>query len=88
MSKLAKIITSHICPPVPSRQFDWSATEDGYEPGDAIGYGATEDAAIADLRMQLLEAEAERNTELAIRVGKQQRDMLGSIFNHMFGSAK
>lgn len=84
MSKLAKIITSHICPPVPSRQFDWSATEDGHEPGDAVGYGATEDAAIADLRMQLLEAEAERDTKQAIRVGKQQ----AAFFNSIFGSAK
>lgn len=34
------------------------------------------------------EAEAERDTKLAIRVGKQQREMLDGIFNHMFGSAK
>ena len=44
-----KIVTTLVDPPIPSRLFDWSATLDGYEPGEAIGYGETEDAAVADL---------------------------------------
>ena len=36
-------------PPIPCRQFDWSATFDGYEPGDAVGYGSTEQIAINNL---------------------------------------
>ncbi|CAB4240940.1 hypothetical protein UFOVP56_37 [uncultured Caudovirales phage] len=28
---------------------EWSATESGYEPGDAIGYGPTEQDAINEL---------------------------------------
>ncbi len=44
-----KIITHHEFPPIPLRGFDWVATLDGYEPGDAIGYGPTEAAAIEDL---------------------------------------
>jgi hypothetical protein len=44
-----KIVTRHIFPPIPMRQFDWQATRDGYEPGCPIGYGKTESEAIADL---------------------------------------
>jgi len=47
-----KINTSHDYPPIPDRRYDWSATFDGYEPGDLIGYGATEVEAIADLKEQ------------------------------------
>ena len=35
--------------PIPLRQFDWSAVTDNYEPGDPVGYGATQNEAIADL---------------------------------------
>ena len=44
-----KILTENVFPPIPIRTFDWSATLDGYEPGDPIGRGPTEDAAVADL---------------------------------------
>jgi hypothetical protein len=43
------IITENICPPIGRRDHDWSAIYDGYEPGDPIGYGRTEDEAIEDL---------------------------------------
>ena len=39
--------------PIPPRQFDWSAVTDSYEPGCPIGYGLTEQEAIADLLAQL-----------------------------------
>ena len=41
--------TAYINPPIPSRAFDWQATHEGYEPGEPIGYGATEQEAIEDL---------------------------------------
>lgn len=48
-----KIITQHIYPPIPIRDMDWQATYDGDEPNDAgsmaVGHGATEALAIADL---------------------------------------
>lgn len=44
-----KIITSYDPKPIPMRQFDWSAMRDGYDGGDPIGYGRTEEEAIADL---------------------------------------
>ena len=47
-----KIITSYDPPPIPIRNFDWSAHRDGYEPGEPIGWGATEEEALADLAMQ------------------------------------
>lgn len=43
---LRKIHTTHVRPPVPSRQYNWQAIFDGYEPGDSIGTGATEQEAI------------------------------------------
>jgi hypothetical protein len=49
-----RIRTSYIYPPIPIRQFDWSAVDDNYEPGDPIGYGATEQEAIENLK-QLIE---------------------------------
>lgn len=50
-----KILTDYWAKPIPLRQFDWSATTDNYEPGCPIGYGHTEQEAIADLREQLEE---------------------------------
>jgi len=47
------IVTTYICPPIPTRNFDWTATQDGYEPGDPIGYGRTQQEAIDDLLDQL-----------------------------------
>lgn len=44
-----KIITDYWPKPIPPRQFDWSATFDGYEPGGPIGYGRSEQEAIDDL---------------------------------------
>ena len=43
------IRTFFVNPPIPVRVYDWQAAEDGYEPGDAIGYGKTEAEAVADL---------------------------------------
>lgn len=44
-----RIVTRHWQKPIPTNQFDWEATFDGYDAGDPIGYGATEAEAIADL---------------------------------------
>jgi hypothetical protein len=43
------IRTKNVYPPIPSRQFDWCAIYEGYEPGDPIGWGLTEQEAIDDL---------------------------------------
>ena len=48
-----KIITEFVYPPIPLRDFDWSAVTDNYEPGCPIGYGRTEEAAIADLMAEI-----------------------------------
>tara|TARA_R110000868_G_scaffold41899_6_gene142401 strand:+ start:76 stop:237 length:162 start_codon:yes stop_codon:yes gene_type:complete len=49
-----KIVTSYDPPPIPLRHMDWSAIDDSsYEPGAPIGYGSTEQEAIADLKEQL-----------------------------------
>jgi hypothetical protein len=51
-----KIKTSHIYPPIPDRRFDWSAVDDDtYDYDQPIGYGRTEEEAIADLLSQLEE---------------------------------
>lgn len=47
-----RIVTEFVHPPIPIRRFDWRATRESYEPGDPMGEGPTEDAAIADLLMQ------------------------------------
>ena len=55
-----KIKTNYEYPPIPIRDFDWSAvdddTYDGAEDSHCpIGWGRTEEEAIADLMQQLLE---------------------------------
>lgn len=44
-----KVVTQHTYPPIPWRGCDWHAHFDGYEPGDPLGSGPTEQAAIDDL---------------------------------------
>jgi hypothetical protein len=56
-----KIVTDFWMKPIPLRQFDWSAvdddTYDGAEDSNCpIGYGATEQDAIADLLEQTTES--------------------------------
>ena len=51
------IKTEYVYPPIPNRNFDWSAIDDDtYDgPGSPIGTGPTEQAAIDDLLEQLEE---------------------------------
>ena len=46
---MRKIITIHERPPIPIRDYDWSAIREDYDEGDLIGYGKTEQDAINDL---------------------------------------
>lgn len=48
-----RVITSFDYPPIPYRGVDWSAVFDGYEPGDPIGRGGTEQEATDDLWEQV-----------------------------------
>lgn len=58
-----KIRTTHVYPPIPIREFDWSAVDedtydadcdqDGFFSKSPVGWGATEAEAIADLKEQL-----------------------------------
>ena len=41
------IETSYWMIPIPCRKYDWSACSSDYEAGDPIGYGETEEEAIA-----------------------------------------
>lgn len=56
-----RIVTYYDPKPIPLRNCDWIAVDDetyGGEPSDPIGYGATEEEAIADLLEQLAERDA------------------------------
>lgn len=56
-----KIKTYYDPPPIPLRNFDWTAIDDetyGGDPGNPIGRGATEKEAIADLLEQMEERDA------------------------------
>lgn len=46
---LIKIVTDHQYPPIPYRNMDWVAFEDGKEEDGIYGYGKTEQEAIDDL---------------------------------------
>lgn len=46
-----KVVTQYAPPPIPLRGFDWTAIDDDtYDGSGPVGYGATEQEAIADLR--------------------------------------
>lgn len=45
----SKIVTTFNYPPIPIRNYDWSAIREHYDEGDPIGYGTTEQEAIQDL---------------------------------------
>lgn len=56
-----RIKTEYEPTPIPIRDFDWTAIDDATYDGDPrnpIGRGATEQAAIDDLREQLAERES------------------------------
>lgn len=59
MTRRLTIRTDHIRPPIPTRNHDWSAVTDNYEPGHPIGYGPTEADAVMDLYEQLADREAD-----------------------------
>ena len=44
------IKTQYIGPPIPTRRYDWRAWFDGHEENGHVGYGSTEQYAIADLK--------------------------------------
>lgn len=52
-----RVRTEHVYPPIPIRDYDWSAVDDNtYDgPGNPIGWGRTEQAAINDLIEQFQE---------------------------------
>lgn len=56
-----------ICPPVPSRNYDFQATTTDYDEGDPIGCGATEAAALRDLAEQIDADEPDYGDETPIR---------------------
>ena len=49
---MKRIITEHVKPPIPIRQFDWCAWRDGDEEDGLRGYGKSELIAINDLIQQ------------------------------------
>ena len=57
-----KIVTDYWPKPIPLRYFDWAATRDGWDLGEPIGYGATEQAAIDDLKAQEIIYEEDAST--------------------------
>ncbi len=51
-----KIVTVHVCPPIPCRDFDWCAHFDDKDEDGPVGWGGTPEEAIEDLRGQLSDA--------------------------------
>lgn len=52
------IKVSYVHPPIPTREFDYCATFEGYEPGDPQGWGATPESAKTWLLIEVDEREA------------------------------
>ena len=59
------VITTYIKPPIPTRDNDWQAVLDNYEPGEPIGYGPTEADAVCSLYIEIAQREDEQQFEFA-----------------------
>lgn len=46
------VVTNFVYPPIPVRNWDWSATDEGYDPPYPIGYGPNEFKAVLDFYNQ------------------------------------
>jgi hypothetical protein len=57
---MTSVITHHIHPPIPQRQFDWVALFEGDEESQTHGYGASKLEALVDLADNTVEAMCER----------------------------
>ena len=80
------IRTSHDCPPIPTRAFDWSAVDaDTYDGApDArcpIGRGATEADAVADL-LEQTEEEGDPDPMIAIERAEIERARASAAKQH------
>lgn len=53
---MKEIVTEYVHPPIPIRDFDWSATYEDYQPGDMVGWGFTKAEAIEDLKQKTEES--------------------------------
>jgi hypothetical protein len=60
-SMTQKILTRYWAKPIPTRHYDWEAYEENHDLGRPIGHGPTEADAIADLKEQLAEKEADND---------------------------
>ena len=73
-----KIVTEIVFPPIPVRNYDWRAydddTYDGNTSHSPVGYGATREEAIEDLKGQLKDAEEDHR-----EVGCQSCSACGSF---------
>lgn len=50
---MTRIITKYDPPPISDRDHDWSACVEGASEDDPCGWGATEEEAIKDLKIEL-----------------------------------
>jgi hypothetical protein len=69
-----KIITSNVCPPIPSRKCDWIAYRADWDLGMPVGEGETEEAAKADLLERELDDIDEARALEARDDAKRERD--------------
>jgi len=68
MNRRVIVQTEYVHPPIPTRDYDWAAALDGYEPGEPLGQGPTEADAIYDLFLQIEEREEEHDALQAQKI--------------------
>ena len=62
-----KIVTQCICPPIPTKEYDWLATLSFYDGDEGPqGYGETEEAAILDLLQNAIDFEGDGSAQEVI----------------------
>jgi hypothetical protein len=74
MTRNVLVRTDYWPKPIPLRSGDWTATLDGYEPGDPIGHGESEAEAVFDLYNQIFEREEDDEERYRHDTGEENAD--------------
>ena len=83
-----KIVTTHECPPVPARNFDWRAGIDGQEEDGADCFGETEVEAVIAFTQEHLTEEAVAGLVWLLQHEKKQALLEDSRQNHCVSMAQ
>lgn len=78
-----RVFVEYVCPAMPLRDFDYCASFEGNDIGEAQGYGPTAEAAFEDLQEKSNDTVAITNKEYLLirKVIEEHREVLAALKN-------